>query len=152
MANLSPKQKTLATILAGVVVAVTPSLFTYLQARDEIKAKYQQANDEATAGYKALVSSVTDLQKAVKEQHDYIVKLEGHVEALEKMRWRPTTVAGTRPGTIGVGTPGTVGHGAGSGSGAGMAPDPKPPADLPPLPAPDFRPPPMDYNAAQTHR
>lgn len=151
MANLSAKQKTLATILAGVVVAVTPSLFTYLQARDEIKAKYRQANDEATAGYKALVSSVTDLQKAVKEQHDYIVKLEGHVDALEKMRWRPTNTNLTGTG-IPVGTTGTVGHGAGSGSGAGMAPDPKPPADLPPLPAPDFRPPPADYNAAQTHR
>ena len=155
MANLSPKQKTLATIVAGVVVAVTPSLFSYLQSRDEIKAKYQQSNTEAAAAYKALVDSVKELQTAVKEQHDYIVKLEGHVDALEKLRWNRGTYVATNPGTVGVGTPGTIGHGSGSGHGAGMGSGslpPPAPADLPPLPAPDFRPPPADYTAVQQQR
>lgn len=152
---MSPKQKTLATIVAGVIVAVTPSFFTYLQSRDELKAKYKQTNDEAAAGYKTLVESVKELQGAVKEQHDYIVKLEGHVEALEKMR---------RTNYVGVGTPGNLGHGAGNGSGQGFGSghgvgsgSGSPPADMPksdlkPPAPPDLRPPPPDFTAAQSKR
>lgn len=146
MANLSPKQKTLATILAGVVVAVTPSLFTYLQAREEIKAKYRQSNDEATAGYKALVDSVTELQSVVQQQHDYVMKLEGRLEAVERRRIRITAP------NVGSGSasPSHENPDA-SGSGAG-APAPVPPPDPAMLPAPHFRPPPADYNAAQMQR
>ena len=142
---MSPKQKTLATIVAGVIVAVTPSFFTYLQSRDELKAKYQQTNDEAAAGYKTLVESVKELQGAVKEQHDYIVKLEGHVEALEKMR---------RTNVVGVGTPGTVGHGSGNGTGQGFGSghSDEPKSDLKPPAPPDLRPPPPDFTAAQSKR
>jgi len=79
-----PPPKTIAAIIAGVVIAITPALFGYLQSRDEISAKYRLTQDEAANGYTALATSVKELQAAMTAQHDYIVKLEGHLEAMDK--------------------------------------------------------------------
>jgi type II secretory pathway pseudopilin PulG len=78
----SPKQKTVAAIIAGVLVAVAPSFFAYLQARQEIREKYVANRDKAEAGYDAVVESIKELQLTVIKEHDYVVKLEGQVAAL----------------------------------------------------------------------
>jgi hypothetical protein len=137
---MSPKQKTLVTVVAGVIVAVTPSFFSYLQSRDEIKAKYQQASQEADTGYKALVASVADLQKAVTEEHDYTVKLEGQITALTNL---VSHLRSSRPVVV---------HpGVGSGSGSGSA-EPPLPADVRPPDRPHFERPPANLDAAQSKR
>jgi hypothetical protein len=76
------RQKTVLAIVIGAVVAIAPSFFGYLQARQEIREKYTQGHVEAAAGYTTLVESVKGLQKTALEQHDYIVKLEGQLTAL----------------------------------------------------------------------
>ena len=82
--GLTANQKTLAGIVAGVIVAVVPSIFGYLQARDEIQAKYLKSNAETEAGYQALKKSVEELQAEARTQHDKVVVLQAHVEFLEK--------------------------------------------------------------------
>lgn len=82
---MAPRQKTVLTIVIGAIVAITPSFFSYLEARQEIREKYGQSHDEAASGHDALASSVSELQKTVLEQHDYVVKLEGQVEALTRV-------------------------------------------------------------------
>jgi hypothetical protein len=78
----SPKQKTAAAIIGGVLVAVTPSFFGYLQARQEIREKYNANRDKMEAGYDTMVASLKELQQAVVREHDYVVKLEGQVAVL----------------------------------------------------------------------
>lgn len=80
---MTPKQKTWAMVLSGIIVAVAPSFFGYLQAKDEIKARARVSHAEAEAGYQTLSASVQELQQVVIQQHDYAVRQEGHVEALE---------------------------------------------------------------------
>lgn len=125
---VTPHQKTIATIIAGVIIAVMPALLGYLQSRDEIAAKYQKTQDEATSGYNALVTSVKEIQAAMTVQHDYIVKLEGHLEAMDKyvmgaLRARPVT---GRPAVVAA----------------------DPPAPIPPPTRPKFRDPPADFGDA----
>jgi hypothetical protein len=79
---VTSRQKTALAIVLGALVAIAPSFFGYLQARQEIREKYQQGRDEAVNGYETLVVSVKDLQKTALEQHDYVVKLEGQLVAL----------------------------------------------------------------------
>jgi hypothetical protein len=79
-----PKTKTLAAVVAGVIVAIMPALFTYLENRDQIKAKYQKSQDDATAGYAALAVSVKELQTQVVAQHEFIIKLEANLAAMDK--------------------------------------------------------------------
>ena len=79
-----PKAKTLAAVVTGVLVAVTPALFTYLENRDQIKSKTQKNQEDATAGYAALAVSVKELQTEVLAQHDYIIKLETNLAAMDK--------------------------------------------------------------------
>lgn len=79
---VTAKQKTVLAIVVGALVAIAPSFFGYLQARQEIREKYAENHNEAEAGYQALVESVKNLQKTALEQHDYIVKLEGQLETL----------------------------------------------------------------------
>lgn len=78
----TPRQKTVLAIVLGALVAIAPSFFSYLQARQEIREKYKQGRDEAANGYDALVASVKELQKTALDQHDYVVKLEGQISAL----------------------------------------------------------------------
>lgn len=93
----SPKQKTAAAIVAGVLVAVAPSFFAYMQARHEIREKYNSNRVKAEAGYDAVVESIKELQLAVVKEHDYVVKLEGQVAVLTSI------FALTRPMTTGSG-------------------------------------------------
>lgn len=79
---VTAKQKTLLTILLGAIVAIAPSFFGYLKARDEIGAKREESRSEAQASYKALAASVEGLQKTALEQHDYVVKLEAQIGML----------------------------------------------------------------------
>lgn len=79
---VSSKQKTVLAILVGALVAIAPSFFSYLQARQEIREKYKQNHVETETSYETLVTSVKDLQKTALEQHDYIVKLEGQIATL----------------------------------------------------------------------
>lgn len=79
---VSSKQKTVLAILVGALVAIAPSFFGYLQARQEIREKYKQSYVETETSYETLVTSVKDLQKTALEQHDYIVKLEGQIATL----------------------------------------------------------------------
>jgi hypothetical protein len=103
-----PKVKTLATIVAGIIVAVTPALFTYLENRDEIKAKYRKTQEDATAGYAALAVSVKELQAQVVAQHEFIIKLEANLAAMDKyvldsldrVMSRPIVVGGARPPVV----------------------------------------------------
>ncbi len=94
---MTPKQKTWATIVIGAVVAIAPSTFGYLQARQEIGEKYRLSNKEADAGYKTLVESVQQLQLIVRAQHDQITKLQGTVEALVTLRLTPVRIRSTPP-------------------------------------------------------
>ena len=137
---MTPKQKTLAMIVSGALVAVAPSFFGYLQARQEIREKYNQNRAASEAGYTTLVESVEALQKNASAQHEYTIKLEAQVvvltDLISKMRVR---VSGTRP----------VPPGTGSGSGVAVAdPAPLPKMDKPPD-RPVFKRPPPDLNAAQ---
>jgi hypothetical protein len=81
---MTSKPKTVLTIVVGALVAVTPALLGYLENREEIKAKYRAAQESASGGYEALSASVKELQKAVATQHDYIVRLEAHIEYMDK--------------------------------------------------------------------
>lgn len=80
--TVTTKQKTVLAIVIGAIVAIAPSFFSYLQARQEIREKYAENHNEAARGYDTLVASVKDLQKTALEQHDYIVKLEGQLVAM----------------------------------------------------------------------
>ena len=95
------KTKTLAAVVAGVIVAVTPALFTYLENRDEIKAKYHKTQDDAAAGYAALAVSVKELQTEVLSQHNYIIRLEANLAAMDKYVLDALNRAVTAPATIG---------------------------------------------------
>jgi len=130
---VTAKQKTILAIVLGAVVAVAPSFFGYLQARQEIREKYQLNRHEASNGYDALATSIKDLQATITKQHDYIVKLQGQVGLLAEV----ISSSGMRMS---------------SDSGAGSASPPELPAfeklpALAPLPAP-----PADFNTAQMQR
>jgi hypothetical protein len=124
------RQKTVLTIVIGAIVAIAPSFFGYLQARQEIREKYAQSHDEAAKGYTILVESVKGLQQTVLEQHDYTVKLEGQLTALTSVlaQWSASS-----PGLR-------------MGNGRPLPAAEKPPA-RPELPAP-----PADFTAAQQMR
>jgi hypothetical protein len=100
-----PKAKTMAAIVAGVIVAVTPALFTYLENRDQIRVKYRKTQEDATAGYAALAVSVKELQAQVVTQHEFMIKLEANLAAMDKYvleslnraMSRPVRVGGTYP-------------------------------------------------------
>lgn len=94
----SPKQKTAAAIVAGVIIAVAPSFFAYLQASHEIREKYNANRAKAEAGYDSVVESIKELQLAVVKEHDYVVKLEGQVAVLTSI------FTLTRPVTTGAGS------------------------------------------------
>jgi len=79
-----PKSKTVAAVVGGVIIAIAPALFTYLENRDQIKSKTQKNQEDATAGYAALAVSVKELQTEVLAQHDYIIKLETNLAAMDK--------------------------------------------------------------------
>jgi hypothetical protein len=130
---VTTKQKTVLAIVLGAVVAVAPSFFGYLQARQEIREKYQLNRNEASNGYDALVTSIKDLQATVTKQHDYIVKLQGQVSLLAEV----ISSSGMR----------MSGSGAGSASSPELPPPLEPPPRLPPMPAP-----PADFSTAQMQR
>lgn len=138
----TPPKKTVAVGVAGVLIAVLPALFTYLENRQEIKARYAKTQQEASAGYEALVTSVKELQAATLSQHDYIVKMQTQLELMEKL------VLAANRRTI-------VSPAMGSGAGRGPASDTPPIADVH-LPAPPERPAygtvPGDFSAAQMAR
>jgi hypothetical protein len=141
---MTPKQKTLAMILSGALVAVAPSFFGYLQARQEIREKYRKSHAEAEAGYAALADSVKELQTVATTQHDYIVKLEGQVSVLTVLAQAtpaadPTPHTGTHPVR-------PTGHGTGTGGGIAKRSD-VPKLDKPP-PRPNFNEPPNDFGGA----
>jgi hypothetical protein len=100
-----PKSKTAAAVITGIIVAVTPALLTYLENRDQIKSKSQKNQEDATAGYAALAVSVKELQAEVLVQHDYIIKIETNLAAMDKYVLeslnralsRPVRVGGTYP-------------------------------------------------------
>lgn len=103
------KNRTIATVIGGVIIAIVPALFTYLENRDQIRAKSQKNQEDATAGYAALAVSVKELQTEVLAQHDYIIKLETNLAAMDKyvlealnraVAARP--VAGGRPQPVAV--------------------------------------------------
>src|SRR5690349_6218289 len=121
--TVTPKQKTILTIVLGAVVAIAPAFFGYLQASQETREKYQQSRHEASNGYDALVKSVKDLQASVTEQHDYIVKLQGQVDLLTRAL---SAAAGLR----------MTGSGTGSASVATELPTLDKPPELHDLPAP----------------
>lgn len=79
----APQPKTVMAVIAGVLIAIGPAFLGYMQNRDEISAKYRLTQDEASSGYAALATSVKELQAAVAVQHDYIVKLESHLEGMD---------------------------------------------------------------------
>jgi hypothetical protein len=101
----SPKQKTIAAIVAGVLVAVAPSFFAYLQARQEIRSKYNTTHANAEAGYDTLVLSVEKLQQALIEQHDHVVKLEGQVFVLTSILPALMPTRGPASTTMKIGMP-----------------------------------------------
>lgn len=152
---MTPKQKTWAMVLSGIVVAVAPSFFGYLQAKDEIRARAKTSHAEAEAGYQTLTASVEELQQVVVQQHDYAVRLEGHIEALEAQ----VAALATEMGELRSAAPATptrptrrVGHGAGTGSGAGVSRPPR--ASVPrfnpePPKVPNFKPLPADLDGAK---
>lgn len=97
---MTPPKKTVAVGVAGVIIAVLPALFTYLENREEIKAKYAKTQHEASLGYEALAKSVKELQAATLEQHDYIVKMRAQLELMEKLLLasrRVNVTAGSAP-------------------------------------------------------
>lgn len=125
---VTTRQKTVLAIIVGALVAVAPSFFGYLQARQEIREKYAANHEEAAQGYDTLVVSVKDLQKTALEQHDYIVKLEGQITLLTNVLTQlSTSTTSLRMGN-------------------GLPKLEKPPG-RPNLPAP-----PDDFNAAQMKR
>lgn len=133
-----PPKKTIAVGVAGVLIAVIPALFTYMQNRDEIKAKYVQTQASASSGYDALASSVKELQKATLAQHDYIVKMQGQLELMEKFVLARTRVGGS-------------GYGSGSGRLAPVT-EPKPPELPAPPPKPIYGKMPDNFDAAQIRK
>jgi hypothetical protein len=134
----TPPKKTVAVGVAGVIIAVLPALFTYLENRQEIKAKYAKTQEQASVGYETLVTSVKELQSATLAQHDYIVKMQAQLELMEKM-----VLATNRRVNLG------------SGAARGETPVQPPVADVR-LPAPPERPAyasvPNDFTAAQMQR
>lgn len=130
--TVTSKQKTILAIVLGAVVAIAPSFFSYLQARQEIREKYRQNRAEATVGYDVLVTSIKDLQRTVTEQHDYIVKLQGQVTLITDA---------LSPSSLRM-----MGSGAGSTATAAL-PTLEAPPELPSLPAP-----PPDFSTAQMAR
>src|SRR5262245_57013831 len=77
VAAVKDLQKTVLAIVLGAIVAIAPSFFSFLQARQEIREKSAENHAESAQGDETLVAAVKDLQKTVLEQHDYVVKLEG---------------------------------------------------------------------------
>jgi hypothetical protein len=133
----TPKAKTLATVVAGVIIAVTPALFTYLENRDEIKAKYRKTQEDATAGYAALAVSVKELQAQVVTQHEFIIKLEANLAAMDKYVLDSLNRVMSQPARIGDTSPLVVTR------------NDKPPAPITPPINPKFRELPADLpNAA----
>jgi hypothetical protein len=98
---MADRSKTVLTLIIGAVVGIGPAYFGYLSSHEELKAKYQQTQDEATGGYAALAASVKELQASVMQQHDYIIKLETHLDDMDKY------IVETRAhvGTVGVRPP-----------------------------------------------
>ena len=82
---ITSKQKTVLAIVLTAIVAIAPSFFGYLQARQEIAEKYKQGRGEAANSYETLAASLKDLQTASFAQHDYIVKLEGQITMLTRV-------------------------------------------------------------------
>jgi Tfp pilus assembly protein PilO len=82
---MAANPKTLITLLVGAIVGIAPAWFGYLSSHEELKAKYQQTQDEATGGYAALATSVKELQTTATTQHDYVVKLEARLEATDTL-------------------------------------------------------------------
>lgn len=76
--------KTVFTLIIGAIVGIGPAYFGYLQSHDELKAKYQESRDDAAGGYAALAASVKELQASVTLQHDYIIKLETHLDDMDR--------------------------------------------------------------------
>jgi len=99
----SSKQKTALAIVVGAIVTITPSVLSYMQARDEVAAKRAESHEEAEASYKALSDTVKALQKNALEQHDYIVKLDGQLATLVSVlsQW-PTNAPGAGSGSAGM--------------------------------------------------
>lgn len=122
-------------VWSGVIIAAITGFFGYMKNRDEIRAKYQQTQVSAASGYDALAASVKELQAATLVQHDYIVKLEGHLEGLEKS----LALAMTGQGTGRIRPP--------------VEPPRNPAADLPAPPErPSYGIVPPDFAAAQQQR
>jgi hypothetical protein len=132
----TPPKKTVAMGVTAVIIAIIPALFTYLENRHEIKAKYSQTQANASSGYDALASSVKELQAATLAQHDYIVKMQAQLELMEKI-------------LLSMGRRVNVG----SGSGATPALPPTAAVHLPELPdRPAYNRVPEDFGAAQMKR
>lgn len=94
---MQPRGRTLLTLLVGAIVGIGPAWFGYLSSHEELKAKYQQSQDEATGGYAALAASVKELQVSVTTQHDFIIKLETHLDDMDRYMTEPGAHAHARP-------------------------------------------------------
>src|SRR5277367_5788604 len=81
---MATSSKTVFTLIIGAIVGIGPAYFGYLQSHDELKTKYQESHDDAAGGYTALAESVKELQASVTLQHDYIIKLETHLDDMDK--------------------------------------------------------------------
>lgn len=112
---MDTRSKTALTLIVGAIVGIAPAYFGYLASHDELKVKYQQTQDEATGGYAALAASVKELQSSVTAQHDFIIRLETHIDLMDKYMFETRSRVGR------------VGAGAGSGSAAPVAKPPAPP-------------------------
>ena len=103
-----PKKKTAAAVVGGVLVAVLPALLTYLENRDQIKTKTQKNQEDAIAGYAALADSVKELQARVVTQHEFMIRLEANLAAMDKYVLDSLNRALSRPIRVG-GTYGPIG-------------------------------------------
>lgn len=130
---MSPKGKSRLTIVAAMIMAVAPSMFSYCQSVSETRAKYRASKETAEAGYTTLSERVAELQVAIKEHHESLIKLTAYVEIMRQANFGPrtslrrTALSPPEPSTLARSLPALKG------------PDEKP--ELKPLP--------RDLNAAQ---
>jgi hypothetical protein len=70
-----------------IFLVMLPALGTYLEARMEIKARARaeaaQVKSSAEAGYAELVRAVDEMQKQLREEHDHLLMMEGHIQVIE---------------------------------------------------------------------
>jgi hypothetical protein len=119
---LKPKNKKLSTVMKVGAVLV-PVFLAWFQGRMEAKKNAQEeakkasvevgqkVTEQTVLTYEEMTKLVRELQTAVKEQHDYIVKLDGHVEAMEEYCAKIHQTAHVQPRPVSRPKPDTDGDG-----------------------------------------